>query len=99
MDVLDLHVERRTVTEAVPEVFGAVSGGEHHVIDAYVPKLRQLVIDERNSGGREHRLRRPDGQRSQSGAPAADEQYCLMGGRDHGEEALPVGIERRTARD
>jgi hypothetical protein len=77
VDVGDLQPERGTVPEALGKHAGPVGGGQHHVGDAGRGRLGELVGEERHARRGQQGLGRPDGERSQPGALAADEQDRL----------------------
>ncbi len=72
-DVLDLQAELRSVTELGLEHARLVGGAEYDVLDACRGDPGQQMGQERQTGGRQHRLGRREGQRPQPGALPADE--------------------------
>ena len=72
-DVVDLQAELRSVTELGLEHLRLVGRAEHDVLDARRGDPRQQVGQERQTGGRQHRLGRRQRQRPQPGALPADE--------------------------
>lgn len=89
-DVLQMQSEARAVTEVRLEDLGEVRGGEHDVLDARSSRPGQLVGEERDARRRDHRLGCVHGERSQSGALAADQEdrFC------HLSSLLPAGAGR-----
>ncbi len=73
-DVLQVQSERRPVTEIRLEHFGEVGRGQHDVLHTRGAGARQLVGEEGDTGGRDHRLGRVHRQRAQPGALAADQE-------------------------
>ena len=72
-DVFDLQAQLRPVTELGLEHARLVGGAEHDVLDACCGDPGQQMGQERQTGGRQHRLGRRKGQRPQPGALPADE--------------------------
>jgi hypothetical protein len=80
LDALKLQPELRSVAELLGEHLGPVRGRQHHPADPGRSRPRQLVREERHSGGRQQRLGRRDGQRAQPGTLPADQQNRLNPG-------------------
>ena len=72
-DVVDLQAEFGAVAEFCFEGFGSVGGAQHHMFDPGRGDPGQQVGQERQTGGRQHRLGRGQGQRPQPGALPADQ--------------------------
>ena len=74
-DVLDLQAERRAVAEVVGEGLGQVGRAEHDPPHARRAGTREQVGEERDAGGRQHRLGGGEGERPQPRALPADEHH------------------------
>jgi hypothetical protein len=82
----------RSVAEIRLERLSAIGRRENNVIDTCRASLRELMRQERDAGGRQHRFRCSECERAQPGAFAADQHNCVD------EEASSLGAagcERR----
>jgi hypothetical protein len=93
-DVVDLQAQLGTVAELGLEDLRLVRRAQHDVFDARRGDPRQQVGEERQPGGRQHRLGRRQRQRPQPGALAADQDHCINVGISHLRAALlPMSVD------
>ena len=75
--VLDLQAELGPVAELGLEYRGLIRRAQDHVLDARRGDPRQQMGEERQPGGRQHRLGRRQRQRPQPGALTADQDHRI----------------------